>query len=183
MQPTRKGLITQSGQRRELRPAQSTALKFIQQRLPAPDIRPHTSQRILFKIPSSRWLESISVIAAYAMTHGHNDHFQSDVLGLTLTRSARNEPDFVRRAREVTGTLTVTEPKRGGCLQRPGMCQTRQPRPGTTDPLHRHAALPDRAGLRRIPVSSGTGGAELAAATRRGNPQRIKIKERTPIHL
>jgi hypothetical protein len=47
-------------------------------------------------------------------------------------RSARNEPDFVRRAREVTGTLTVTEPKRRAVACSAQVCA----RPGTTPRNH-----------------------------------------------
>ena len=73
-------------------------------------------------------------------------------------RSARNEPDFVRRARDVTGTLTVTEPKRGRLPAAPRYVPDPAPRPRTTEALHRHGTLPNHAGFRRIPVSSGTGG-------------------------
>jgi hypothetical protein len=50
-------------------------------------------------------------------------------------RSARNEPDLVRRARDVTGTLTVTEPKRRAVACSAQVCA----RPGTTPRNHRPA--------------------------------------------
>lgn len=50
-------------------------------------------------------------------------------------RSARNEPDFVRRAMDVTGTLTVTEPKRRAVACSAQVCA----RPGTTPTNHRPA--------------------------------------------
>jgi hypothetical protein len=65
---------------------------------------------------------------------------------------------------DVTGTLTltltvtVTEPKRGRLPAAPRYAPDPAPRPGTTDPLHRHGTLPNHAGLRRIPASSGTTG-------------------------
>lgn len=58
--------------------------------------------------------------------------------------------------RDVTATLTVTEPKRLPAA--PRYVPDPAPRPETTDQLHRHGTLPNHPGLRRIPASSGTGG-------------------------
>ena len=52
--------------------------------------------------------------------------------GRSRERSARNEPDFVRRARDVTGTLTVIEPKRRAVACSVQVCARR----GTTSQNH-----------------------------------------------
>ena len=67
--------------------------------------------------------------------------------GRSRERSARNEPDFVRRARDVTGTLTVTEPKRRAVACSAQVCARR----GTT-PRNHGPAPPSR----RTPESRWT---------------------------
>ena len=106
---------------------------------------------------------------AYLADGGGQRQRSTLATGRSGGRSARNEPDFVRRAREVTGTLTVTEPKRGRLPAAPRYVPDPAPRPRTTEALHRHGTLPNHAGFRRIPVSSGTGGGAWRRIERRMN--------------
>ena len=84
---------------------------------------------------------------AYLADGGGQRQRSTLATGRSGGRSARNEPDFVRRAREVTGTLTVTEPKRRAVACSAQVCA----RPGTT-PRNHGPAPPSR----RTPESRWT---------------------------
>ena len=67
---------------------------------------------------------------AYLADGGGQRQRSTLATGRSGGRSARNEPDFVRRARDVTGTLTVTEPKRRAVARSAQVCA----RPGNHAP-------------------------------------------------
>jgi hypothetical protein len=104
---------------------------------------------------------------AYLADGGGQRQRSTLATGRSGGRSARNEPDFVRRAREVTGTLTVTEPKRRAVACSAQVCArrgTHAPEPQTRSTVTAHSRItPDSGAYLSAQAPRGDGGESVFA--------------------